>query len=593
MRKYLGYFFYFYDHLKYRVFVILLVTVLAGLMDGLGLAMFLPLLQMVADQGAVTTSDQMGNLSFLLEALQWLGLQITLNVVLLVIFVFFVLKGIFQFFGTYLNVVYRQYFIKKLRIDNILALSGMRYDRFVLADAGKIQNTLSGETQRVSVAYRMYMQMIRQLNMIAVYMFLAFLSNPGFAGLVLIGGVLTNFFFNFLFKRTKKLSRQLTKIYHSFQGFMIQHVAFFKYLKATGLIGNYANRLVQKVDEIEETQWKIGLLDGIMKGVREPLMVGVVVLVILFQVNVMGGSLALIILSILFFYRALTAVMLLQTNYNSFLEMSGSLENLTDFTAELHSNKEHSGSMAFEAFRSKIEFKDVSFAYSSDDYILSNINLELFRNETLAIVGESGSGKTTLMNVLSGLLVPIEGAMEIDGVDSRKYNISSFQNRIGYITQEPVIFDDTLFNNVTFWSPKTPQNRERFLEALRKAHMLDFMNEQGQKEDLRLGNNGINLSGGQKQRISIARELFKQVDFLFMDEATSALDSETERAIQENIDELRGLYTIVIIAHRLSTIKNADRVVMLDKGRIEQVGDYESLVRESALFKRMVELQEL
>ena len=133
----------------------------------------------------------------------------------------------------------------------------------------------------------------------------------------------------------------------------------------------------------------------------------------------------------------------------------------------------------------------------------------------------------------------------------------------------------------------------RFHKALEQANILELIDGLEKKEDSRLGNNGISLSGGQKQRISIARELYKEVNFLFMDEATSALDSETERAIQENIDLLRGQYTILIIAHRLSTIKNADRVMVLKHGRIEHIGTYEELIEQSDSFKRMVELQEL
>jgi len=181
----------------------------------------------------------------------------------------------------------------------------------------------------------------------------------------------------------------------------------------------------------------------------------------------------------------------------------------------------------------------------------------------------------------------------IDVREAKGLNMGTFQKRIGYITQEPVIFDGTIFNNVTFWDEKTPDSLKRFHDALGQASILDFVLEQPDAENSRLGNNGINLSGGQKQRISIARELYKDIDFLFMDEATSALDSETERAIQENIDELKGQFTIIIIAHRLSTIKNADRVVMLRNGCIEHIGSYPDLIQQSATFKRMVELQEL
>ena len=173
------------------------------------------------------------------------------------------------------------------------------------------------------------------------------------------------------------------------------------------------------------------------------------------------------------------------------------------------------------------------------------------------------------------------------------YDLNTYRKRIGYITQEPVIFDDTVYNNVTFWSEKTDQNEHRFWEALRKASIDEFIMDQPDGKETRLGNNGINLSGGQKQRVSIARELYKNVEFLFMDEATSALDSETEKMIQQNIDRLRGQYTILIIAHRLSTIKNADRVVVMSKGQIDRIGTYKELVANSDAFKRMVELQEL
>lgn len=571
----------------------LLVTVLVGLMDGMGLAMFLPLLKITADGTGTTTVEQMGNLAFILRGIEWMGLEFTLTLVLLIMLIFFILKGAFQYVSTYLNVVYRQYFIKKLRTEIINSLVNFRYDKFVTADAGKIQNTMSGEMQRVSQAYNSYTQMMKQLNMVLVYMALAFLSNPGFAILVLVGGGVTNFFFNFLFTKTKEISRALTKSNHEFQGQILQQVNFFKYLKATGLIRSYGDKLLNQVDEIEKAQKKLGILRGVLQGVREPIMIGVVVAVILFQVNVLGGSLTLIILSILFFYRALTAVMQLQTYQNTFLEMVGSLENLTEFTQELREGEEKIGLKVINRFKDKIIIEGVDFAYQGNDLILEAIELTISKNETLALIGESGSGKTTLMNLLSAILLPSSGNIYIDGINIKDIKIDTFQHRIGYITQEPVIFDDNIFNNVTFWAGRSDQNLKRFYNALAQANILEFVQEHPEQENMRLGNNGVNLSGGQKQRISIARELYKEVDFLFMDEATSALDSETERAIQYNIDQLKGKYTILIIAHRLSTIKNADRVVILNKGRIEEIGTYQDLIENSVSFRRMVELQDI
>lgn len=584
---------YFYRHLGYRIATMLTMSILVGLMDGLGLAMFLPMLEMVANDGGIATAEKMGNLAFVIDFIQLIGLSLNLTTVLLVMFGFFVLKGIFKFAEVYLNTVYRNYFIRNLREQTITALANYRYDAFVAADAGRIQNTLSGEVERVSAAYQNYMRMLQKGIIVMVYAALAFLSNPQFALLVAIGGIITNFLFKVIFTRTKQLSRQLTQVSHGFQGLVIQQVAFFKYLKSTGLIRIYASKLIDKVYQIELAQRKIGILNGVMSGVREPLLIAVVVFVILIQINWLGGSLGLIILSILFFYRALNSVILVQNAYNQYLERVGSLENLTAFSQELKVAEEKRGPQPFNRLNQKLELQNISFSYQTETPIITDISFCLNKEETLALVGESGSGKTTLLNIMSGLLPPTSGKVLLDGQDLREIDTAFFQKRIGYITQEPVIFDDTLFNNVTFWAPKTVDNLKRCRGALKKASLLEFVDAQSDLEDLRLGNNGINLSGGQKQRISIARELYKEVDFLFMDEATSALDSETERAIQENIDQLKGQYTMLIIAHRLSTIRNADRVVVLNQGRIEHIGTYQDLVDQSVSFKRMVELQEL
>ncbi|WP_265163909.1 ATP-binding cassette domain-containing protein [Salinimicrobium tongyeongense] len=176
---------------------------------------------------------------------------------------------------------------------------------------------------------------------------------------------------------------------------------------------------------------------------------------------------------------------------------------------------------------------------------------------------------------------------------SDRLDMMSLQERIGYITQDPVIFGDTLFNNVTFWAEDNEKNRQKFWKAIEQAAILDFVHELPAKEETILGNNGVNLSGGQRQRISIARELFKQVEILILDEATSALDSETERAIQTNIEKLKGSYTMLIVAHRIATIKNADKIVVMKNGEIADIGEFKDLVAHSSYFGKLVALQEI
>lgn len=591
IKKYFTHFAYFYSHLRHRLFITLMLSLLVAVLDGFGLAMFLPLLQ-VADGTGQVEPESLGNLRFLVDALQNSGFALTLFTVLIVILIFFVLKGIARFFEVYYKVTVRQFFIKKMRLDSITKLSRYSYKSFVLADSGRIQNTLSGEVGRVAIAYQNYMAALQAIVMVLVYVALAFLSNPEFALLVALGGMFSNVAFRQVYKKTKEASKKITHDGHTFQGLLIQQVAYFKYLKATGLIQAFSLKLKDYILRIEASNLKMGYYGAILAAAREPLVVMVVVGVILVQVTYFSANIGLIILSLMFFYRSLNYLLNLQTQWNGFLTASGALEGMTEFMHELNQHQERYGKVKIESFTSGIILKEVSFCYG-EKTVLKNINLTISKNETIAFVGESGSGKTTLVNLLAGLIPATQGEICIDNIAVNEIHVPSWQQRIGYITQEPVIFSDTVFNNVTFWAEPTEANKKRFWLVLEKASIADFIRELPMQENSQLGTSGILVSGGQKQRLSIARELYKDIDVLIMDEATSALDSETEYLIQQNIDELKGKYTILIIAHRLATVKNADRIVLMNDGEIVAVGDFKALMQKSSSFSKMVTLQEL
>lgn len=590
IKKYFTHFTYFYIHLRYRIFIALSLSILVGLLDGFGLAMFLPLLEMV-DGKAEASSEALGNLGFLVDGLKALGLTLDLKTVLLVMLVFFMLKGLAKFFESYYRVIVQQYFIKKLRLENVEYLTNYNYKAFVTSDAGRIQNTLSGETERVAGAYRYYFISIQMAVMLTIYIFLAFLANPQFALLVAFGGIFSNFLFKLIYKKTKELSRKITTVGHNYQGLLIQKVAFFKYLKATGINLQFSEKLKKSIQEIENYNLQTGYYGAVLQAVREPITIAVVVAVIIIQVSYFDQGLGLIILSLLFFYRSLTFLMALQTSWNGFLNMSGSLENISDFQEELSKEQENFGKRKVDLIAQGFELKELSFSYRNK-VVLKNINLLLPKNQTYAFVGESGSGKTTLVNLISGLMPPSDGEILLDGIKYSDLDMVQFQKRIGYITQDPIIFNDTIFNNVTLWAAPNENNLKRFWQALERAAIIDFVINLESKEEAVLGNNGINLSGGQKQRISIARELYKEIEVLILDEATSALDVETELIIQENIEKLKGKLTIFIVAHRFSTIKNAEKFVLIDKGEIKTTDSFDRMIEISRKFKNSVLIQD-
>jgi subfamily B ATP-binding cassette protein MsbA len=297
------------------------------------------------------------------------------------------------------------------------------------------------------------------------------------------------------------------------------------------------------------------------------------------------------LVSLLFFYRALSTIITVQNHWNTFLSLSGSVDNIQAFQKELAQNYEPKGQIEIKNVTTAVELKDIVLELGNAK-ILNNISLILNKNETIALVGESGSGKTSLVNLITTLFHPDQGIMLIDGKDIKSLDLGSYQTQIGYITQDPVIFTASIYDNISFWDEKNEDNLLRFNEAVKRAAIFEFIETLPEKEMTELGLGGINLSGGQKQRINIARELYKNPSILIFDEATSSLDTETENLIKSNIEDLHGHCTIIIIAHRLSTIRNADRIIILHQGRISGEGTFDELLKTNERFRHMIKLQE-
>ena len=592
VKKYFSSFAFFYSYLRNKVFIAFGLSLLVSVLDGLGLSMFFPLLQVVGGENINVDSSQMGKLGFLIDWIENLGIGLNITSVLMVMIFFFVLKGIVYYLNSIYRVIITQSFIKKIRLDLLNNLNQMSFKKFILSDAGRIQNTMSGEVGRISGAFSSYFQTIQNSIMLTVYIAFAFVLDPKFALLVSFGGLMTHFLYHIIYKYTVEASKKFTKHGNTFQGQIIQHVGHFKYLKATGRVNQYGDRMEKTIEDIEVSRRQMGFLASVSEAAREPLLVIIISLVIFIQFRYLGGNMGTMLISLLFFYRALTYLVALQQTWNNFLQVSGSMENLRDFQQMLLSNKERNGKIELPKFKDSIELKDVNFYYDNT-LILKNINLEIPARQSIAFVGESGSGKTTLVNLIAALLHEDEGEIRVDDVPVKTIKKESYQDRIGYVSQDAVIFNDSIYNNVTFWAEKTTENINRFNQSIQQASLTEFIEELPNRAETLLGNNGINLSGGQKQRISIARELFKEIDILILDEATSALDSETEREIQQSIEELQGQYTLIIVAHRLSTIRNVDRVILMDKGVIVDSGSFEELVQKQEKFRKMVELQEL
>lgn len=239
-------------------------------------------------------------------------------------------------------------------------------------------------------------------------------------------------------------------------------------------------------------------------------------------------------------------------------------------------------------FEKGIDINNVSFKYE-DEYVLKKFNLKVSKGQTVALVGQSGSGKSTIANLMTRFYDVNEGEIKIDGVDIRDFSKKSLRNLMGLVTQDSILFNDTVKNNIGLG--KEGATEEEIMEAAKIANAHDFISGLPQGYDTNIGDSGNKLSGGQKQRLSIARAVLKNPPIMILDEATSALDTESERLVQDALEKMMQNRTSIVIAHRLSTIQNADTIVVLQKGEIVEQGSHTALMEKDGVYKRLVTMQ--
>ncbi|MGA2264652.1 MAG: ABC transporter ATP-binding protein, partial [Acidobacteriota bacterium] len=303
------------------------------------------------------------------------------------------------------------------------------------------------------------------------------------------------------------------------------------------------------------------------------------------SLGMFGGSL----FSLFRMYDPIRKLSRLHVNFQRAFASATRITELFDTHIEIHDRPE---ARTLEGLHDAIEFRNVYFDYQGSrgqKSVLRDINLRVQRNKVVALIGSSGSGKSTLVSLIPRFYDVTAGALLIDGVDARDYSQLSLRKNIAVVTQETFLFNDTIRNNIAYGDIQAPE--ERIVDAARAALAHGFIMQMPKKYETRIGERGQRLSGGERQRICIARAILRNAPILILDEATSALDSESEQLVQQALANLMQDRTTFVIAHRLSTIRNADVIVVIDKGRILEIGTHDSLLECNGLYYKYFRLQ--
>ena len=302
--------------------------------------------------------------------------------------------------------------------------------------------------------------------------------------------------------------------------------------------------------------------------------------------NLSAGSFTVVFSSMLAMMRPLKSL----TNVNSQFQRGMAACQTLFAILDLEPEKDN-GTYQAEPAKGELEFKNVSFAYpGKEELALNNISFSVPAGKTVALVGRSGSGKSTIANLVTRFYDIEQGEILLDGVNIQDYRLSNLRGNCAVVSQQVHLFNDTIANNIAY-AAQDKYSREEIIAAAKAAYALEFIEKLPQGFDTVIGENGASLSGGQRQRLAIARALLRNSPVLILDEATSALDTESERAIQSALDELKKDRTVIVIAHRLSTIENADEILVIDHGEIRERGNHKALLEQNGAYKQLHSMQ--
>jgi ABC-type multidrug transport system fused ATPase/permease subunit len=563
--------------------------ILVSSLDGIGLLLLIPVINY---SGLVSIESGNGLITKVLGLLQPLSNTTGLLLVLVLFIVVSFIQNLFHRYITIGNTKIQHGFTRYVRIEIYRKLLHANWDFYLKRRKTDLINVITAELSRVSAGINVITLLITSIIFTLIQVSFAFLLSPTITIFVLICGGFSVFFSRGYIKRSAKLGRKTSELGKNFLAGVTDYFNGMKEIKSNTL-------------EKPTLDWYESISDGMYKEQMEYITLKtssqfnykiisslLIAIFIFLSVHLFNAQSAQLMLIIIIFARLWPRLTSIQTNLEQIASVIPSLQKVIDLEQDSEFAREvagHHHSMNQPiVIQEGIELKNIFFQYNESENVhaLNRVSATFKANAMTAIVGKSGAGKSTLIDVLMGLLVPQKGSIVVDGQIITNENFSALRQSISYVSQDPFLFNGTIRDNLLMIDPNAKD--EQLWKALRFSAAEEFVRLLPNGLDTIIGDRGVRLSGGERQRLVLARAILRKPKILILDEATSALDSDNEAKIQEAIEGLKGRMTIIVIAHRLSTIRNADDVIVLDRGEIIQKGGFDQLAQKRGIFKNLL-----
>ncbi len=515
------------------------------------------------------------------------------------IFVVFFFKNIFEYAQSYLMAYVEQSLMRDIRDDLYRHLHNLSLSYFTNERTGALISRVTNDVNVVNGGVSAsFVTMVKEPLLIIVFLTIAFTLSWKLTLLAFVVFPFSLLFISAIALRLHKQSGIMQEKMADITSVLQETISNVKVVKAFAMEDFETKKFRSETQNYFKIILRLSRIRNLSSPTTELLSILAGAVIIWYggqQVLISGEMKAAEFLGFLFvIFQVMPPIKELTSVNNRLQEFSAAGKRIFEILDTKPAVQSIPGAVPLDTIKQSIEYNNVTFAYSTESgehrTVLSSINVKVKKGELIALVGPSGSGKTTFVDLLARFYDPIGGAIYIDGVDVKTIDVKSLREKIGIVTQETILFNDTVRNNIAYGLNDCPM--EKIIDAAKAANALSFIQDMPGGFESVIGDRGVKLSGGQRQRISIARALLKNPPIMIFDEATSALDSESEILVQEAMERLMQNRTSFVIAHRLSTIRNADRIIVLDKGAIVQEGRHVDLLKQKhGMYKKLHDMQ--